>query len=385
MKIAVVIDAWEPIVGGSQTHVWELSCNLIKNYDCRIDIYTRALIDFDHTVYNQDETHLEGKLSIIRVGPATRLANPLGRVLTIFTIARKLIKKQKKQNYDLIHAHSILGGLAGKIAAYCIRKPLLLTVHGAPHMGSGEKNFNYLIEKWILTRIGYDKVISVGKGFLKFPNVNKDIAVIPNGINISRFDKVNHVKKADCFKILFVGRLDWIKGVDTLIETVNILRDRYSSLCSKKNVQFHLIGYGFDVGKYQKSADNYSLNELLIFRGKITGEKLIKEYKSSRLLILTSISEGDGIVIKEAWAAKIPVLSTICNAPEYYIKEGDDGFLIEKQNPEKMAEAIVRILESPQQKLDEMGEKGYKKVCKNYTWDMVAKKTFDVYDSLAKH
>lgn len=383
MKIAVIIDIWDPIVGGSQTHVRELSGKLIEDHGCEIDIFTRALLD-NGQVYGNEETDLDGRRRIIRVGPATKLCGIWGRITTLLTIALALRKRHKESNYDLIHAHSILGGLIGKIATIFVRIPIVFTVHGSPNMDRQTKTLFYYIEKFIHTKLRYNRVISVGKGFSSYPNVNRQIEIIPNGINIEDFKEGGEIARANYFKVLFVGRMDWTKGVETLIKAAVILKNDHQSLLNEKKVQFHLIGYGDGINRYRKMAGDYGLSDLLIFRGKISGKRLIDEYKSSHLFILPSLTEGDSIVIKEAWAAKLSVISTICNAPEYYISEGVDGFLVEKQNPQKMAEAIVHALNLVQKKLDVMGQKGYEKVCEKYRWDLVSHKVFELYTSLIK-
>lgn len=382
MRIAFIIDAWAPIIGGSQIHVWELSSRLVHNYDCHIDIFTRALVDEKEEVYENEEDFFKGRLKVIRVRPTARLGSPWGRISTCLTVTAALIKRHRQANYDLIHAHSILGGLPGKLASLVINRPLIFTVHGSPNMDRGVKNHEYYVERFIHTKIRYDKLISVGKGFARYPNVNRDIEVIPNGVDADRFDHIDTLKSG-FFKIIFVGRLDWTKGIDTLIAATKILRDTHRHLCNEKKLQIHLVGYGFEEKRYKEMVANLGLGNLVKFRGKITGDELVREYKSSHLFLLPSVTEGDSIVIKEAWAARLPVLSTACGAPEYYISEGKDGFLIEKQSPEKMAETIVRILGLPQIELDKMGEEGYRKVHRDYNWDVMTKKVFAFYSLLA--
>ena len=382
MKIAIIIDFWEPVTGGSQTHVAELALGLIREHDCEVDIFTRAL-KYNSSIYKENEEFHHGRLRIFRTGPATSPFSTWGRISTIWTIARRVAIEDSKRNYDLIHAHSILGGAIGKLASLFTKKPLLFTVHGSPNMDRGIKNFHYHIEKLIHRHIPYDKVISVGEHFKKYSNINKNIEVIQNGVHVEDFHRLEILKNKDNFKILFVGRMDWTKGIETLIDAVKILSNNYGALLNEKKVSFHLIGYGCDIEKLSHIVNDDGLGHLIKFRGKISGDELIKEYKSSHLFILPSITEGDSIVIKEAWAAGLPVISTICNAPEYYVREGIDGFLIEKQDPQKMAEAIVYALNLPEEDLDKMGQKGYENVVENFRWEVVTDKVFKIYKTLS--
>ena len=381
MKIALIIDLWEPVTGGSQTHVRELSGKLIEDYGCRIDIFTRAMVDADGKIHSDIEEHFMGKLRIIRVGPAAKLSSIWGRIATLFSIAWKVHREHKNNNYDFIHAHSILGGLIGKLASLLIHRPILLTVHGSPNMDGGRKNLDYFIERYILTKLQYNRVISVGKRYTNYPNINKNISIIPNGVDIQKFDSVTDSAKTDFLKIIFVGRLDWVKGIETLIDAVKILKDKHYSLIKEKDVQFHLVGYGFNVNHYQKTVTNLGLNNLILFRGLIMGTDLIREYKSSHIFILPSVCEGQPITILEAMAASLPVLTT-CAADNSGIVTPEAGWRIKEQNPRLLANKMAEVMRLDPRKLEEMGKKGHNKIINNYTLDIVSSKTVEVYTSL---
>jgi glycosyltransferase involved in cell wall biosynthesis len=85
-----------------------------------------------------------------------------------------------------------------------MRTPIVATIHGANLLDTNKKSFYYFIEKFLLTQILYDALISVGSSFLKYPNKNKNIIVIPNGVNLQDFLVISHIKEQKYFKILFV-------------------------------------------------------------------------------------------------------------------------------------------------------------------------------------
>lgn len=380
MKIAFIIDLWDPITGGSQTHVQELVNRLIENHGCEIDIFTRSLI-YDSSVYDHNEDFFDGHLRIIRVGPATGLSNTWGRIATLWTVAWKITIENRKKKYDLIHAHSILGGAMGRLASYLTKKPLLLTVHGSPNLDGGRKNFDYYAENFILTKLKYNKIISVGKSYLSHKNVNREIDVIPNGVALKKFDAISDVKKADAFKILFVGRLDWVKGIDSLMEACNILKKKNDFPLMERKLEVHLVGYGFDAEKYRGIVRNAGLDGMIIFKGKITGKTLIKEYKSSHLFILPSLCEGQPLTILEAMAAGLPVLTTYA-ADNSEIVSSDTGWKVSAGNPDQLAEKIKEIMTLPEEKLEKMGQKAHKIVSLNHRWEDIAKAVFKIYQTL---
>lgn len=147
------------------------------------------------------------------------------RLFSIWSIVFRIVREHKTEKYSLIHAHAFLGLLAGRMASMFLQIPIVATVHGANLLDKGKKTLFYFVEKWLLTGIHYDTEITVGSSFLKYPNRNKNIIVIPNGINPEEFDAIKLLPRDDIFKILFVGRFEWTKGIDVLIEAVRLLRD----------------------------------------------------------------------------------------------------------------------------------------------------------------
>ena len=372
MRIAVIIDAWDPIVGGGQKHVWEICSLLVEKYGYEIDIFTR---DLQTTNQNQKpvETYFDGRLRVIRVGPRTSFFSPWGRIITLFTLCACILSENKKRKYHAIHVHVYLGAIVGKLASFITHLPLILTVHGTNLTDMNATGLSAWLEKQICFNWKYNHVIAVGQGYKKYKNNNSEITIISNGVNIEQFDSEPSNKGKD-FVILFVGRLEWTKGVDTLINAFSYLKAKYADLLEQKRVKLCIVGYGYDEEKYKKMVEDFHLTTIT-FKGKLSTRELIKEYKSSNLYVLSSRTEGDSLTIKEAWAAHLPIIATRCNAPEYYVEDGVDGWLVEKENAGVLSEKIAEVLKMNASKRHEVGNKGYEKVTKQFTWDIAAKKT----------
>ncbi|MDD5213799.1 MAG: glycosyltransferase family 4 protein [Candidatus Gracilibacteria bacterium] len=381
MKIAMIIDAWEPIVGGGQIHVRNICEKLIKNKNCEIDLFVRSLKGDDEKIYNQDEILLDGKLRIIRCGRVKHFFDFSERILSIYSIFFRVLKENKKQKYDLIHAHTFLGLLSGKLSSIFLNIPIIATIHGANLMDVGNKTFYYFIEKFLLTKLKYNTIISVGSSFLKYPNVNKNIVVIGNGVNIEEFENLKEEKKEDIYKILFVGRLEWTKGIDLLIESIKKID---KNILEEKKVEFHLVGYGYQEDEYKKLVQKCHLEKYIIFKGKIVGDDLIREYKTSDLFILPSRTEGFGMTIIEAMASKLAVISTKCGGPEDIIENGKNGFLIEKENIEDLKNILIDFITGKISNLDIIKENRYNTVVNNYTWDIIGDKIYNEYKKITK-
>jgi len=319
MKILILIDAWLPFVGGAQIQIQNLKRILEENYDCKYYIL--------HS-------------------PS---ANILIRFLWFFWVIPQAIFLNLKNNFDIIHAHAYWPGIPAKVLSFLLRIPVVFTVHGSNLLDLKAKSPRALLEKFILTRIKYDRVISVASNFLNYQNVNKEIKVIPNGVAIEEFDQIK-VKKPKDFQILFVGREDPVKGLKYLKEAFKIVEKEFPQ------TKLKIISQGWD------------------------RIELIKEYKKSHLFVLPSLSEGQPLTLLEAWASKLPVVVTKVGDNPLMVKNGVNGFLVEPKNVQSLADKIIKVLKDNKREL--MGEKGYCLVKQKYSWPKCAQKVYNLYKRL---
>lgn len=363
-----------------------LSEQLIKKYDCGIDIITRLLPDENPSTssgqarkkYPSIEYQFNKHLRVFRLGPRAKFENQVSRIWYYIYAAYKIWRLNFENKYDLIHAHGATSGAPAKIASWLIKRPVILTVHGSPLMDSKQKTLAFKIEARLLTKVDYNKEITVSSNFLKYQNENKKIEVIPNGVDVREFDKVRS-KKSKIFKILFVGRFDKVKGLDYLIKAINDLKNQSQNLKFKiKNLKFALVGYGFEEKKLKKQVKNLKLSESIEFKGKLMGKKLISEYKSANLFILPSLSEGQPITLLEAYAAKLPVIATNVGDNKKFITN-KNGWLIKPKNPKMIKDAILKAMRS--KSLEKMGNNNYQ-TAKNYDWKKITKETFEIYQKV---
>jgi len=383
LTICQVIEAWPPLIGGAQVHLQKLSEQLINKYSCKIDIITRSLPSGQAGLpdnlgkkYPKIEYQFNKNLTIFRLGPKIKFENAFARIWYYIYATYKIWRLNQENHYDLIHAHGATSGIPAKIASWLIKKPVVLTVHGSPLMDSKSKNLTAKIESKLLTATDYDAEITVSSNFLKYKNINKNIEVIPNGVDIKEFDAVKS-KKSDFFKILFVGRFDKVKGLDYLIKAVVNLKKLKTHYLLPKTI---LVGYGFEEKNLQKQVKKLKLSDLIEFKGKLTGKKLISEYKSANMFILPSLSEGQPITLLEAYAAKLPVIATDVGDNRKLIVDGQNGWLIKPKNSKMIALAVLKALKS--RSLNKMGDKNYQLVKKDYSWPKVAKETFEIYKKI---
>ncbi len=378
----MLIEAWKPMWGGGQVHVWELCQRLVEKYDCQVDLFVMNLKSKENNeIYPAQEEHFSGKLQIFRVGKLCS-SDFLSRIRWGREVVKLISQKHQKEAYNLIHAMANFPGWPGKKLSQKLGIPIVYTVHGSglqaikDMYGSGLKSkFIYQTEKYLQTKIKYDYEITVDSSFLQYPNVNKNVIVIPNGVNIDKFDNIK-INKCENFKIIWVGRLHPQKGLTYLLDALALIKEELE----KNKAEVHLIGSGEIESELKEKCTNLGLNGVVKFRGKVYGDDLIKEYKSSHLFVLPSLYEGQPLTLLEAWAAKLPVLVTDVGGNKDFVVEGENGYIIPAKEIKMLAETLLKAVKNKE--LQKMGEEGYNLVKNNYTWDRMTEKTIEIYEKI---
>ena len=189
---------------------------------------------------------------------------------------------------------------------------------------------------------------------------SKKVHVVHAGANIIP-DKINYPLLGKNKKetiILFIGRDFFRKGGDIVVEAFKILKEKYSS-----NLKLIIIGQ-----KYWPL--NGEIPDGVVFLGDTRGEIIRKYYMTADLFCMPSRFEAFGIVFAEALSFGVPCIGRkLCAMPEI-VKPGINGYLIDNENPENLAELMVKVLEDGDMKFK------VKKLSNNYrgyySWNRVA-------------
>lgn len=351
LKILVLIDAWFPHYGGGQIHVWQLS-KRIADMDHQVTILTRNLGRWKKQYKN---------IKVVRIGFFKQFHNIFGRIeYLIFALFYSL-----SHRYDVLHAHAFSPGLIIPIIKIFKKQPNVFTVHGKGYKIAGFGAGGKLLEELVIYKIPYDLEITVAKSTLTKKTSAKKVITIPNGVDIGNFKDAqknrNRIKN-----ILYIGRLSYEKGADLLIEAFKNLKE--------PGLNLKIVGAGQELKKLKKLAKKPNIQ----FQGELHGSKLIKQLKETDLLVIPSRTEGQSLVLLEAWAAKLPVLATRVGDNQLFIKDGVNGFLAEP-NYESIKTNLERAIRFKNFKA--ISNNGYRKV-QNYTWDKAAQKTISYYKNL---
>jgi|GEM_PF-5863598 len=154
-------------------------------------------------------------------------------------------------------------------------------------------------------------------------------------------------------QLLTVAKARESKGYKYLIDAINIL------IRSGTEVQANLIGRGVD--KYASLAARKNVQEHINFVGHVDDQETLADYyRSSDVFVLPSVSEGFPRVLTESMSMKLPVVATKVGGIPYDLSDGENAILVEPRNPRKLSEAVLKIIDDDDLRMDII-KSGYKK------------------------
>ena len=316
--------------------------------------------------------------------------------IKLFFVNPGMYFQLNKEDYDIIHTIGIRS-FQSLIAAIIARKkkiPLVITDQGGL---TTHPDLTSTITKRILIKLQSPFVkyvinsatkISVPNDyekniFLKFCDESK-IIVIRNGINldIMKSKNFNFKKKynIDSEFILFLGRFSKIKGLDVLIQSINILKNKLET----KNIKFVVMGVDFGYeSEMLKLIENLKLTNLIRVIRNPPREDVIQAYRESRFLVYPSRWELSPLTPLEAFAFKKAVISTTAHGIPYTIQHDKNCLLVESDNVNLLSESILTLIDN-EKKCDSLGVSGYNMILETCNAEQMVKNTLNMYEQLIK-
>ena len=367
VKIAVVIPKYG-LVGGGERFVRELTERIAADHRYDVHVFANKWSSqCDHITFH--------KIPIIT----------FPRFLTTISFAWFANHKIAKMNFDIIHTHDRIFNAD------------LFTMHGVPHRfwvkKVRRKNmslFDYgtsWVEKSLI-RKGNCRV------FLPVSNLAKDkfiqefgvdpgkVQVVHPGVDIGRFDTLDRKSCRDeiraHFKIdeadtvlLFVGMNFELKGLGNLIAAVGVIKSKQLP----DRLKLLVVGKG-DRKKYHRLAEKAGIKNDVIFAG-VWAEHIEHIYMASDIFAMPSGFDTFGMVVLEAMSASLPVIISDTVGAMDLVKEGINGFVVEKNDIGSMSSKIEFMLDKEKRK--NLAKEAHKTAAKN-TWDLMAERIIRIYE-----
>ncbi len=176
--------------------------------------------------------------------------------------------------------------------------------------------------------------------------------------------------------LLTVARLQWHKGIDTVMKALPAIRARHA------DARYAVVGTGEQLSQFERLAQELGLGENVRFLGAVPDAELPALYNAADLYVGASrrvelLAEGFGISLVEASACGLAVVGGRSGGVSDAVRDGETGILVDPDDPVAVAAGINELLANPQRR-KQLGAAGRKAVERYYNWDRVVRELIEI-------
>ncbi len=294
-------------------------------------------------------------------------------------IRRQADALKKSFDFNIIHAHfTYPDGVAAALLGQRYGVPVVTTEHAPWHPNWMDKSAIVRRQAvWAARASTFQIAVSrsVRDTIVHFTGEPEKVRVIPCGVDGAAFTSLNNGKRPDPNQILYVGFINFNKGIDTLLKAMLQVTDH------QPEAKLVIVGGSFfhntrlQEQRLRCMAHDLGLDNHVEFVGPQSPDEVARYMRESALLVLPSHAESFGTVLVEALASGTPVVATRCGGPEDIVNERV-GLLIPKGNVDALASAIDRVLRR-RAEYDPATLRSY--ALANFSWERVAHRVTDLY------
>lgn len=389
--------------GGMNVYVRELT-RFLGQAGVHVDVFTRS--QNEHVPHVLHDLGYGNRVVHIPAGPETPLSRQgLVDYIPEFAAGIQRFSQEKNIHYDLIHSHYWMSGIAAQTLKNAWSVPVVQMFHTLGIMKNRiartpeEKEGGYRIEGEQKVINFVDRIIAATPAELSqleflYKADKKKITIIPPGVDIGRFypmapEEACDIIGAPCKQkmLLFVGRIEPLKGVDTLLQAIAILHR--SGLWEEHPHCLTIIGGNPDqqgedtnaeMTRLQTLSRTLGLEDLVLFLGKRDQNTLPYYYAAAEAVIVPSHYESFGMVALEAMACGTPVVASQVGGLAFLVQDETTGFVIPDNDPQALADRLERIIRSPELR-SRMGQQAYI-YAQNFAWERITSQVKSVYEQL---
>jgi len=388
--------------GGMNVYVRELSRELGRR-GWAVDVFTHA-----ENPHRPIEVGMAGNVRVMHIvaGPERNISkNELSQYLPEFKENVSAFARERGFHYDLIHSHYWLSGLVAQELQRDWSVPIVHMFHTLGHMKNRVARSVEELELQVRIQAETEIVHNADHLVAATPLERRQmldlydadagrISVIPCGADLGLFRPLPEVESRrelglpeDRNLILFVGRIDPLKGIDTLLKAIAILQaespDWQSLLCLViigGQVEDNPESMSSEMRNLHALRERLGIQETVTFLGAQNQEILPYYYSAADIVVMPSHYESFGMVALEAMASGTPVIASNVGGLRYTVSDNESGFLVPPRSPETVADRIRVLLNRPHLRR-QMGERGVE-IARRFSWGTVADQIETLYREL---
>ena len=385
--------------GGMNVYVRELTRQLGR-LGVHVDVFTRS--QDEHVPHILHDLGYGNRVVHVPAGPEIPLPKQqLTEYLPQFVSGIQEFSAQKELTYDLVHSHYWMSGLAAGELKKAWQVPVVHMFHTLglmkqrvarqPEEAEGQYRISGEYEVLNLA----DKIVAATPAELAqlqwlYRADTDKMVVIPPGVDLSRFYPIpkdeakEFIGVLPCEQVLlFVGRIEPLKGIDTLIDALAILRQQGLEIC------LSVIGgdpdgseqeISIEMARLQAIREKAGMQDMVAFLGKRNQDTLPYYYSAAEAVVVPSHYESFGMVALEAMACGTPVVASQVGGLAFLVQDNKTGFTVPVDEPAALADKLA-ILMTDHALRARMGAQAAE-FAREYAWQNIASRMLKVYDEV---
>ncbi len=389
--------------GGMNVYVRELTRQL-GAMGIHVDVFTRS--QDEHVPHVLHDLGYGNRVVHVRAGPEFPLQkSELVKFIPEFAHGVREFAEQKGIRYDLIHSHYWMSGLAAKHLKATWNCPIIHMFHTLGLMkqrvarSAEEREGEYRINgEYEVLRLA-DRIVAATPAELAqlqwlYQADPMKITIIPPGVDPCRFYPIPMDEAKEFIgvprenrMVLFVGRIEPLKGIDTLIHAMALLRDH--GFFETHPFSLYVIGGEMDgdelitnseLLRLYEIRENYQVENLVTFLGRRAQDSLPYYYSAVEAVVMPSFYESFGMVALEAMACGTPVVASQVGGLAFLVQDGETGYTVPADDAQALADRLSVLLSDPQLR-KAMGDRA-SEFARQYAWHKIAERIQSLYQGL---
>ncbi len=389
--------------GGMNVYVREL-VRALGRVGIGADVFTRS--QDEHVPHVLHHLGYGNRIVHVPAGPELPLPREgLIDFLPAYTSWIQAFAERKRLHYSIIHSHYWLSGLAALELRKAWGKPIIQMFHTLGEMknrvarSEAERASAERLDAERRLMIEADRVIASTEAEMAqfrflYRIATDHIEIIQPGVDTARFypipsDEAKEFAGVDDGRraILFVGRIEPLKGLDSLLEALARLKAR--GAVERHRLCLMIIGGEPDASDEQISAEmrrlkgmsrSLHVDDLVTFLGRRDQDTLQYFYSAAEIVVMPSHYESFGLVALEAMACGTPVVASETGGLAFLVKDGETGFHVPAGDPEALAVRLEQLLDD-HELLRRLGAQAAE-YATGFSWTEVADRVIDLYQTL---
>jgi len=388
--------------GGMNVYVRDLSRELGR-HGLQVDVFTRSQDDCQPRV--KHDLGENARVIHIPAGPEQPIpVHEIGNYLDEFVEGVLGFAGADGLQYDLLHSHYWLSGIVAERLREAWRStiPIVHMFHTLGHMKNrialddeqraaperleGEARILDFADRIVVSTPAEEAQLK----WLYGADASKFVT-LPPGVDLERFHPIPKALAKERLgiplndrNIIFAGRIEPLKGIDTLLQAMALIQERRPA--AVENVCVAIIGGDpwsddpdDEMARLQALRQELDIHDLVTFLGSRDQDVLPEYYAAAEMVVMPSHYESFGLVALEAMAMGTPVIASEVGGLAFLVRDGETGFHVPSRDPEALAERIYRLL------VDDDCRRGMGRnaqaYARQYAWPIIVERMLRLYEN----